>query len=87
MLTQPLDSPITNDFGPRKSIQLPDGQWTIPSYWVQERAWKFSAQPGWVDAYKYAVDSGDEEPGANEGAITDGMILSAVQALMAEEQE
>lgn len=50
--------------------------------WVRENAWLLSAQPGWVDAYKYAIDSGDDQPGANEGAVTDGMILSAVQTLL-----
>lgn len=52
-----------------------------PSFWAQSHMWQLSAEPGWVDVYKYAVDSGDTEPGANEGAVTDGMILAAVQAL------
>lgn len=54
---------------------------TNPEAWAREHRWELSSQPGWVDAYKYAIDSGDEEPGANEGAVTDGMILSAVQLL------
>lgn len=40
MLLQPLDSPITNDFGPRRSIQLPDGQWTIPFHYGIDYATK-----------------------------------------------
>lgn len=40
MLIQPLDTPITNDFGPRKSIQLPDGQWTIPFHYGVDYATK-----------------------------------------------
>lgn len=53
-----------------------------PVGWAFSRAWQLSAQPGWVQAYKYAIDSGGDEPGANEGAITDSMILSAVQSLI-----
>lgn len=53
-----------------------------PQGWVFRNQWQLSAQPGWVDAYKYAIDSGDENPGANEGAITDSMVLSAVQHLL-----
>jgi hypothetical protein len=30
-------------------------------------------------AYLYAIDSGNPSPGGDEGVITDGMILSAVQ--------
>lgn len=48
-----------------------------PSFWVSQRAWKLSAQPGWVE--KYAA--GGASPGANESAITDAMILAAVQTL------
>lgn len=58
-----------------------------PAYWAQQRAWKLSAQPGWVAAYKSALDGGDTKPGQNEAAITDGMILAAVQALNAAEGE
>jgi hypothetical protein len=31
-------------------------------------------------AYEYALNSGNLQPGADEGVITDGMILSSVQA-------
>lgn len=53
-----------------------------PGYWAQAHAWQFSAQPGWSEAY---ADSSKEEPGADEDAITDQMILSAVQSLRAAE--
>lgn len=52
-----------------------------PEAWAHEQRWSLSAQPGWVAAYASAIAGGDTEPGANEGVITDGMILSAVQAL------
>ncbi|WP_053352695.1 hypothetical protein [Leucobacter musarum] len=52
-----------------------------PQSWAANRAWQFSAQPGWVAAYKTAGTN----PGANETAITDAMILTAVRALNNEE--
>lgn len=58
-----------------------------PQAWAFEHAWDLSAQPGWVAAYgsaKLAHEADPETvplPGENEAAITDQMILSAVQAL------
>ena len=52
-----------------------------PDAWAYEHRWQLSAQPGWVAAYASAAVAGDD-PGANEAAITDGMILSAVQHLV-----
>lgn len=33
-------------------------------------------------AYEYAINTGNENPGGDEAAITDAMILAAVQANM-----
>lgn len=52
-----------------------------PETWSYRNRWPFSAQPGWVDAYASASASGIKEPGNDEGAVTDGMILAAVQHL------
>lgn len=53
---------------------------TDPAAWAYEHRWELSAQPSWVAAYaSAAVDS--DRPGAVEAAITDQMILSAVQHL------
>lgn len=52
-----------------------------PSEWAQDHTWQLSAQPGWVAAYASAVASEIDRPGADESVITDGMILSAVQAI------
>lgn len=52
-----------------------------PAEWVRERAWTFSAQPGWGAAYETAVLNGDTTAGNSDDVITDGMILAAVQAL------
>lgn len=63
-----------------------------PEQWVSENRWILSAQAGWDAAYASALatydnwDGTSEEPrppipGANEAAITDYMILAAVQHL------
>lgn len=52
---------------------IPDQQ-----FWVQAHMWELSAQDGWGDAY---AKSDSEEPGADETAITDQMILTAVRAI------
>lgn len=44
--------------------------------------WKIVGQPGWSEAYSYAIASNVENPGGNESVITDGMILSAVQTIL-----
>lgn len=67
-----------------------------PSLWADDRRQKIVASPGWVAAYASACTSRDEwvddgstlqppPPGENEAAITDGMILSAVQLIIAAE--
>lgn len=52
-----------------------------PLDWTYARAWTFSAQPGWDDAYEAAILVGNTAPGAMDTVISDSMILSAVQAL------
>jgi hypothetical protein len=53
-----------------------------PVSWVQARSWHLAAQPGFGDAYAYAVDQGNPHPGSDPAVITDAMILSAVQSLI-----
>ena len=43
-----------------------------------------SAAPGFADAYEYAINSDNPNPGKDPAVITDAMILGAVQALFAE---
>lgn len=68
--------------------QIPD-----PLTWAYAHAWELSAQPGWGAAYASARVLHDTDPdkhpppGANEAAITDGHILSAVQAIQKAEAE
>lgn len=53
-----------------------------PMEWAASQMWRLSAEPGWVPAYMSAIAGGDGQPGENEAAITDGMILAAVQTLL-----
>lgn len=53
-----------------------------PVSWGSDYAWLMAAQPGFGDAYAYAVVNENPEPGRDPAVITDGQILSAVQALM-----
>ena len=56
-----------------------------PLAWADERQWQISASPGFADAYASAVVSGNPRPGQDGAVITDGMILSAIQALYPDE--
>lgn len=53
-----------------------------PVQWATQHQWALSASPGWGTAYAYAAGAGVQNPGKDEGVITDQMILSAVQALL-----
>lgn len=49
--------------------------------WVGQFIWDLAATPGWAPAWASAVAGGNPDPGNDEGVITDGMILSAVQPM------
>lgn len=53
-----------------------------PEPWQSSHRWVLASQPGWDAAWDSAVAGGVEDPGADEGVITDGMILAAVQAII-----
>ena len=53
-----------------------------PLAWASNHQWQLAASPGWDAAYSYALATGVPHPGADEGVITDGMILAAVQPLI-----
>lgn len=57
---------------------------TDPQFWAQQRMWTFAVQEGWADAY---ADSTADDPGEDESAITDAMIIGVVRAIWAAEQE
>jgi hypothetical protein len=50
--------------------------------WVWDRLWDIAASPGWAAAWESAVAADIEDPGADEGVITDGMILAVVQPMV-----
>ena len=58
-----------------------------PAAWAMEQAWRLATSEGWETAYEQAVTDDTGSPGSDESVITDGMILSAVQAIRASEPE
>ena len=60
-----------------------------PESWQTEHRWKLAASPGWDAAWDSALaghpDDPDYDPGDDQGVITDGMILSAVQQIIEDE--
>lgn len=56
-----------------------------PTAWADDAAWALAAQPGWDDAYAYALNSGNADPTVDGAVISDGMILAAVQARLADQ--
>jgi len=57
-----------------------------PEGWQYEHRWMLAASPGWDAAWDSAVAGGVEDPGDDQGVITDGMILSAVQKIVEDEK-
>ncbi|QGH80680.1 hypothetical protein SEA_ZANELLA_22 [Microbacterium phage Zanella] len=78
------DSDISNRVAACVAVE---GLSPYPEQWAAERGWALAAQPGWAAAWASALtthpDDPEYRPGWDEGVITDGMILSAVQALNA----
>ena len=54
-----------------------------PESWAQQNSLVWAGAPGWDEAYWYALNTGNESPGGDEGVITDAMILAQVQAMTA----
>lgn len=56
-----------------------------PIGWVQDHRYVWASSPGWGAAWDSALaahpDDPEYEPGKDPAVITDGMILSTVQAL------
>ena len=53
-----------------------------PPLWATQRSWVVAAQPGFGDAYAYALANGNEAPGKDAAVITDAQLLAAVQSLL-----
>jgi len=54
-----------------------------PYQWQAANMLDLCASPGWDEAWSSASAAGNETPGRDPAVITDGMILSAVQAELA----
>ena len=54
-----------------------------PKGWLYPRNWQVVSAPGWDAKWDSAVAGGVQNPGEDEAVITDGDILSAVQAVIA----
>lgn len=52
-----------------------------PDAWAYQNRWVWAAAPGWGDAFASAQAGGNPDPGKSEDVITDGMILTQVQAM------
>lgn len=54
-----------------------------PELWTQRYKWAIAAQPGWGDAWEYAINIGHDPStiGKDPAVITDLQILSAVQSI------
>lgn len=53
-----------------------------PYSWQASNMLDLCASPGWDQAWSSAEAGGNQAPGRDPAVITDGMILSAVQALV-----
>lgn len=50
--------------------------------WVETNCYVWAASPDWGAAWDSALAGGNEAPGKDPAVITDGQILSTVQALL-----
>ena len=54
-----------------------------PIEWTQRHIWHLATQPGWGDAWEYALNIGRTDIGDDDDVISDAMILASVQAIRA----
>ena len=81
-LAQDLD--FTNRANAAAAQEIDPASPTNSLSWVATNIWKLAAQPGFDAAYASALAAGLARPGWDDSVITDGMILSGVQALLVE---
>ena len=55
-----------------------------PPQWADDHIWWMAGTPGFAEAYESAVLNEVERPGNDPSVISDGMILSGIQSLLAE---
>ena len=71
------------DFRARCTAALATEQHPTPEQQAYAWRWQYAGQPGFGDAYAYAVQTGVQNPGRDPAVITDAQILSATGVLMA----
>jgi len=57
-----------------------------PESWALMHQWMMASQPGFGEAYAYALLNGNPNPGRDPAVITDNQILSAVQMIITNEE-
>lgn len=68
----------------QEGIEMGEDQ---PPVWAMNHQWEFAGVPGFGDKYAYAIATGVVRPGNDPTVITDGDILSAMQALFPDATE
>lgn len=79
------DTDFLNRVAACYASETPLGEGVDPGLWSTEHSWDMASAPGFGDAYASAIAGGVERPGSDASVITDGQILSGVQAIMAAE--
>lgn len=70
-----------NDFILRTRACVATEGGSDPVAWTTANQWAMAATPGFGDKYASGIANGIERPGNDPSVITDGDILSAVQAI------
>ena len=78
-----VDSDFMNRIAAAAAVEVPKTH--QPQQWAKDHIWWVSAEPGFADAYESALAGEVERPGNDPAVISDAQILSAVQALLADE--
>ena len=72
------DADFINRVSASAAVEAPASE--HPVTWAREHVWRIAAAPGFAAAYESALVAGVPRPGNDPAVITDGQILSAVQA-------
>jgi len=78
------DQDFLNRCNAAAAKEIPPASPTSPLWYVATYIWTLAAAPGFDAAYDSALAAGIARPGWEASVISDGQILSALQALLAE---
>lgn len=70
-----------NDFVLRTTACVATEGGADPVGWVTAHRWRMASTPGFGDKYASGIANGIPRPGNDQSVISDGDILSAVQAI------